>query len=99
MVMATILSRSPAVAICFIFIWPLAKTIAFGGVEIGIINAQLEAIVAGITNNSGGISRLVPIPITTGKNIVTKATLLITSVKKSTKDVIMTTIKIKSRCV
>ena len=43
----------PAFIICGIRKCPLAKTIAFGGVDIGNIKAQLAAIVAGTTSSSG----------------------------------------------
>ena len=37
----------PVLAISLTFICPLAKTIALGGVAIGSIKAQLDAIVTG----------------------------------------------------
>jgi len=58
--------RKPVFIICLTLICPLENTIAFGGVEIGIINAQLAAIATGIANNSGFNPRPLAIPITTG---------------------------------
>lgn len=46
-----ILISIPALAICFIEIYPLEKTTALGGVEMGNINAQLAAMVNGMTNS------------------------------------------------
>ena len=45
---ATIFITNPAFVICLNLIWPLANTIAFGGVPIGNILAQLAASVIGI---------------------------------------------------
>ena len=56
---------------------------AFGGVAIGSIKAQLLAIVTGINKCNTGISRPMAIPATTGANTATKATLLMISVMKS----------------
>ena len=76
-----IFSHTPTFIICFIGINPLEKSMAFGGVEIGSIKAKLEAMVTGITNIKTDSPTPSAIPITTGINIVTKATLLITSVR------------------
>ena len=47
------LSINPALIILLIFTFPLPKTTALGGVAIGSINAQLAAIVVGITKIRG----------------------------------------------
>ena len=78
-----ILSQIPTRTICVILIWPLEKTMAFGGVETGIIKAQLAAIVTGIESNKGLILVPTAIVITMGMNIVARATLLISSVINS----------------
>ena len=46
-------NQTPALAICGIETNPLPKTIAFGGVATGNINAALAANVTGIANSSG----------------------------------------------
>ena len=56
---------------------------AFGGVAIGSIKAQLLAIVTGISTYSIGTSSPMAIPATTGAKTATRATLLISSVIKS----------------
>ena len=56
---------------------------ALGGVAIGSINAQLLAMVTGISKYKMGISSPRAIPATTGAKTATKATLLISSVMKS----------------
>ncbi len=50
---------------------------ALGGVAIGSINAQLDAMVTGISTFSIGIFNPIAIPATTGARTATKATLLI----------------------
>ena len=68
---ATRFITNPALAICLNLICPLAKTIAFGGVPIGIIPATLAANAIGIPNISG----LIPIASaneeTTGAKTIT----------------------------
>ena len=61
---------------------PEEKTIAFGGVLIGIINAQLAAIVVGITKNNGFISKPIAKIINIGVKVATVAVLEFSSVKK-----------------
>ena len=63
-------------------IFPLAKTIAFGGVPIGNIPATLAAKAMGTPNNKGLMCRASAIEETTGANTMTCATLLITSLIK-----------------
>lgn len=60
---------------------PLAKTMALGGVDIGNIKAQLAAIVTGIHSCMGAMPAPTAMAPTTGRNIVTKATFDITSVR------------------
>ncbi len=74
---------NPARIMSLILIIPLENTIALGGVEMGIIKAQLAARVTGIANINPLIPKPLAIPITTGIKIVVKATLLINSVMKS----------------
>ena len=57
------------------------KTIAFGGVATGSINANDPAIVAGNINNNGLISILIARPARTGKKVSTVAVLEVSSVK------------------
>ncbi len=47
------LSTKPAFIISFIRIWPLANTMALGGVPMGSILAQLAPKVMGMPNNNG----------------------------------------------
>jgi len=42
-------SQNPERTICETLTWPLANTIAFGGVAMGSIKAQLDARVTGMT--------------------------------------------------
>ena len=84
-----IFSIRPVDNICFICICPLENTIALGGVEIGIINAQLEAIAMGIESNSGSIPSPEAIPIATGMYMVARATLLMSSVSRSIDPIII----------
>ena len=51
----------------------------------GIMNAQLAASVTGMARRSGSTFVLFPIPITTGRRTVTKATFDINSVAKTAK--------------
>ena len=67
---------------------------AFDGVPIGNIPAQLAASVIGIPNKSGFIPMASANAETTGANTITCATLLITSLMKS-KTVTTTSTKIK----
>ena len=73
---------NPILAIWLTLTWPLAKTIALGGVAIGNIKAQLAAMVIGINSCNSGISIPIAIPAITGARTVTRATLLINSVIK-----------------
>jgi len=57
---------------------------AFGGVAIGNINAQLAAIVVGINMSRISSSSPMATPAITGQKIATKATLLISSVINKT---------------
>ena len=50
-------SGRPARAIFGIVTYPLAKTIALGGVPTGITNPKLVAMVSGIMSNNGSIPR------------------------------------------
>ena len=61
-----IFRKTPAFTISFTFTYPLAKTMAFGGVAIGNINAQLLAMVTGINKFKIGIFNPIAIPATTG---------------------------------
>ena len=73
-----ILSQKPALAISAICNSPELKTIAFGGVATGIINAQLAANAAGITNISGPSVKVTEIGPSKGKKLATVAVLLVT---------------------
>ena len=54
--MEMMLSQKPARIMSEIFSRPVPKTIAFGGVPTGIMNAQLVPIVAQIKSASGCMS-------------------------------------------
>src|SRR5690606_19293186 len=60
---------------------------ALGGVAIGSIKAQLLAMVTGIKRYSIGTFNPIAIPATTGANTAVKATLLISSVMNSIKNI------------
>ena len=64
------------------FRFPLLKTMAFGGVPIGSIDAQLAASTIGIPSKIGFTCNASAMPATTGAKTMTWATLLITSLKK-----------------
>ena len=67
---------------------------AFGGVAMGSIKAQLLAMVTGINTFNIGMFKPIAIPATTGASTATRATLLISSVIKSIKTISkLTTIK------
>src|SRR5690625_7213043 len=61
---------------------PVPKTIAFGGVPTGSINAQLAAIAAGSINASGCTSTAIASPARTGRIIVAVAVFDVNSVRK-----------------
>ena len=65
---ATRLSNIPALTISFTSIKPLAKTMAFGGVAMGSIKAQLLAIVTGMSRYTIGIPR----PVSSGVKLPAK---------------------------
>src|SRR5690625_7548664 len=79
-----ILSQRPALAIWGIVTLPLPYIMAFGGVATGSINAQLAAMVAGMTKSIGSC----PIPMAEeariGRNAAAVAVLLVISVRKMT---------------
>jgi hypothetical protein len=79
-----IFSNTPALTICGIFIKPEAKTIAFGAVATGNMNAQLAAKVMGIQSSNGETPNSSATAATTGKNVAVVARLLVSSVKKIT---------------
>ena len=62
-------SKIPALTMSFIRIYPLEKTIAFGGVAIGNINPMLAAMVTGIAKRIGLICIPSAIPKITGTKI------------------------------
>ena len=66
----------------FIFISPEPNTMAFGGVATGIINAQLAAIAAGITQISGVPAICSATGPSKGKKPAAVAVLDVISVKK-----------------
>jgi hypothetical protein len=61
---------------------PDPKTIAFGGVATGSINAQLAAKTTGMVSATGAIPRATATAPTTGKKVEVVATLDVISVKK-----------------
>ena len=70
------------VAIWRIFTIPTLKTILFGGVPTGNINANDAEIVAGNININGLISVAIAIPANIGKTVFVVAVLEVSSVKK-----------------
>ena len=79
---------NPVLAMFFKVRCPLANTIAFGGVPIGSMEAQLAARVMGIPNSTGFICKASAIPAITGANTITCATLLMISLRKIEKSAI-----------
>ena len=67
--------------ICRSRIRPDPNTIAFGGVATGSINAQLAAMVAGITSISGSMPRPTATANSTGIKVAVVAVLLVSSVR------------------
>lgn len=67
--MPTMFKVIPTAAISEIFNLPVLKTIAFGGVEIGSINASEEEIVAGTIILMGGIPSIFEIEATIGRKV------------------------------
>ena len=72
----------PAFIISLISNCPLPNITAFGGVAIGSINAQLAAIVVGMTKNNGFISKPIAKIINIGVKVATVAVFELSSVKK-----------------
>ena len=72
----------PAFIISLISTWPLPKITAFGGVAIGNINAQLAAIVVGMTKNKGFTFNPIAKIINIGVKVATVAVFELSSVKK-----------------
>ena len=72
----------PAFIISLISNCPLPKITALGGVAIGNINAQLAAIVVGMTKNKGFISKPIAKIINIGVKVATVAVFELSSVKK-----------------
>ena len=72
----------PAFIISLISNCPLPKITALGGVAIGNINAQLAAIVVGMTKNNGFISKPIAKIINIGVKVATVAVFELSSVKK-----------------
>ena len=68
--------------------YPLAKTIAFGGVATGSMNAQLAARTTGIVRATGAIPRATATAPTTGRNVDVVATLEVISVKNIITEII-----------
>ena len=82
----------PALIISLISTFPLPKITALGGVAMGNINAQLAAIVVGITKNKGFISNPIEKIINIGVKVATVAVFEFSSVRKI---IARTAIKIK----
>ena len=76
-----ILSTKPALIISRCLIKPLPKTIAFGGVATGSINAQEAPTPITTTKSSGGKPICVATPANTGTNNAAEAVLLVNSVR------------------
>ncbi len=72
----------------------LLKNIALGGVATGSMKAQLAAIVTGTASTSGSIPSSTANAATTGSSVAVVATLLVSSVRKTTRLVIAITSRI-----
>ena len=72
----------PAFAIFGIVSIPEPKTIAFGGVATGNMNAQLAASVTGTRSTTGSYPASIAIAPTTGMNVAVVPILLVSSVRK-----------------
>ena len=79
-----IFSHNPALHISGIVICPEPKTIAFGGVAIGIINAKLAANVAGNTNKYGCMPAPTEMLARIGTSVAVVAVLDVNSVRNIT---------------
>ena len=84
MTMAIRLMMMPVLTISCIFKWPDAKTIALGGVAIGIMNAMDADKVTGSINNNGFRLIALAIEATKGSSISAVAVLEVTSVRNTT---------------
>ena len=82
-IIATIFNPNPALAIWGIDNWPLAKTLAFGPVPEGSINAHEAAMVAGTINKKGWKCPASETPANTGRNTAVVAVLEFISVKNT----------------
>ena len=89
--MPIIFSTKPALIIFGILKRPEPKTIAFGGVATGNINAQLAAKVTGAAKMIGLIPISIAIAPIIGKNVAVVAILLVNSVMKMIIIAIITT--------
>ena len=74
--------RNPVLIISAIFNLLVPKTIAFGGVATGNINASEAAKVAGIIKSNGFTFIETAVPANTGSNISVVAVFEVSSVKK-----------------
>ena len=72
----------PALTICDIFIFPEEKTMAFGGVATGNMNAIEAEMVAGTIIKRGLKPRANAVPFIIGSNAAVVAVLEVSSVKK-----------------
>ncbi len=80
MIKEIMLRSMPARNICGIVTALVPKTMALGGVEIGMLKAKLEQSAAGIATIKGSIPCVSPNFIIIGSATTQRATLLITSV-------------------
>ena len=72
----------PVFAICGILMWPVEKTIAFGGVATGSIKAHDAEMAAGAIKRRGFIVAAIAVAAKMGINIVDTAVLEVISVIK-----------------
>ena len=91
--MLIILSTKPVLSISVTLIWPLANTMALGGVPIGSMLAQLAPNVIGIPSTNGSKFIETAREVITGANTITWATLLISSLKNTERVVTISIIK------
>lgn len=69
--MAIIFRTKPVSTMSLKRMWPLAKTMALGGVAMGIMPAQLAASVMGMPSNTGLRCRLSAMADTSGAKTMT----------------------------
>src|SRR5690606_39550947 len=91
MMIPAIFSLKPAEIMSPIFMWPVPKTMALGGVATGIMKAQLAATAAGTAYRIGDTSWAMASAPISGRKAAAVAALLEISVRKMIKAVMSST--------